>query len=77
MPDRHDRVEMKRWLDDWAQAGPRLERERWKELSAMTDEDARRIAGQVLALWQPEWPTDEGEGLLLQQRVFARARRTP
>jgi hypothetical protein len=41
----------------------------------MTDADASRAATWLFELWQPDWPTDDGEGLLLHQRVFARARR--
>jgi hypothetical protein len=37
---------------------------------------ARRVTGHVLDLWQPGWTGDDGEELLLHQRVFALARRT-
>jgi hypothetical protein len=75
--DAHGRAAMKRWLDNWRTVGPLLERERWARLAAMTDADARRVTTQLLELWQPHWRGDEGEGLLLHQRVFARARRSP
>ena len=80
MPDRppltaDERAQMKRWLDNWARVGPVLEEERWERLRRMTDEETRIAARQVWELWQPGWTGDDGEGLLLQQRVFARARR--
>lgn len=65
---------MRQWLDNWARVGPLLERERWDRLATMTEEEARRATEHALDLWQPGWSTDDGEGLLLQQRVFARAR---
>jgi hypothetical protein len=40
----------------------------------LTDADAARDALRLFDLWQPDWPTDAGEELLLHQRVFARAR---
>lgn len=70
-----ERADMKRWLDSWALASERLEQERWERLALMTAEECRVATRQVWELWRPDWPTDEGEGLLLQQRVFARARR--
>lgn len=65
---------MKRWLDTWARVGAVLEAERWARLEAMTDDEARLDARRVWEFWRPEWPTDDGEGLLLHQRVFARGR---
>jgi hypothetical protein len=40
----------------------------------MTPAELQRATARVLELWQPGWPADDGEGLLLVQRVFARAR---
>jgi len=71
------RAQAKRWLDTWARVGPILEMERWARVRALTDEDAARDAVRLFELWQPDWPADDGEGLLLHQRVFARARRLP
>lgn len=69
-----ERNQMRQWLDNWARTGPLLERMRWERLRGMSDEEARRDARLVWDLWQPDWPADNGEGLLLHQRVFARAR---
>lgn len=74
-PETDTRAQMKRWLDNWRRVGPILEAERWERLAAMTDEEAQIATCQLLELWQPDWPTDGGEELLLHQRVFARARR--
>jgi hypothetical protein len=71
-----ERAQGKRWLDTWARLGPILEQERWARVRALTDADAARDALRLFDLWQPDWPTDDGEGLLRHQRVFARARRT-
>ena len=65
---------MKRWLDNWTRVGPILEQERWERVRALTEADAARDALRLFDLWRPDWPTDEGEELLLHQRVFARAR---
>lgn len=73
--DEQGRALARRWLDNWKRVGPILERERWDRVKALTDEEAARDALQLFDLWQPEWPTDEGEELLLHQQVFARARR--
>ena len=72
--DAEGRIRMKRWLDDWRTVGPILEQERWDRVAALTDAEAQQAAVKLFDLWQPDWPTDNGEGLLLHQRVFARAR---
>jgi hypothetical protein len=66
---------MKLWIDNWKRVGPILDEERWARLAAMTAEDAQRVTRDLLELWQPDWPSDDGEELLLHQRVFARARK--
>jgi hypothetical protein len=63
------------WLDTWKRVGPILEAERWERLAAMTDAAGQQASQLVLELWQPDWHGDDGEELLLHQRVFARARR--
>lgn len=68
------RDDMRRWIDNWKLVGPILKEERWARLAALTPEDAQRKTRDLLDLWQPDWPSDEGEELLLHQRVFARAR---
>ena len=73
--DAATRVGMRRWIDTWARVGPMLEAERRERLAAMTDDDAQPASRRVLELWQPGWHSDDGEALLLHQRLFARARR--
>jgi hypothetical protein len=73
--DAESRAQMKQWLDNWKVVGPILEGERRARLAAMTDEEAQRASLLVLELWQPDWHGDDGEELLLHQRVFARGRR--
>ena len=73
--DAAGRALAKRWLDNWKRVGPILEQERWDRVKALTDADAARDAIRLFDLWQPDWPTDDGEELLLHQRVFTRARR--
>jgi hypothetical protein len=43
----------------------------------MTDGRARQAAQHLVELCQHDWPSDEGEGLLLRQRVFARVAPRP
>lgn len=69
-----DRAEVKNWLRRWSEVSPILEQERWRDVAGLTDDEASLATAGLLALWQPDWPTDDGEGLLLQQLVFARAR---
>jgi hypothetical protein len=68
------RAQMKQWLDNWKRTGPILDAERWERLAAMTTEEAQAATLDLLDLWQPGWTGDDGEELLLHQRVFARAR---
>ena len=75
MLDAAGRALAKRWLENWKRVGPILEAERWARVEALTDEEAARDAIRLFDLWQADWPTDEGEELLLHQRVFARPRR--
>jgi hypothetical protein len=74
-PDANIRAEMKRWLENWKRTGPILEAEGWARLEALTDATAQQVSTDLLELWQPDWRGDDGEELLLHQRVFARARR--
>jgi hypothetical protein len=62
-------------LENWKRVGSILEQERWDRVKALTDADAARDALRLFDLWQPDWPTDDGEELLLHQHVFARTRR--
>jgi hypothetical protein len=50
--------------------------ERWERVRVLSDEDAARDALRLFEPRQSDWPADDGEGLLLHQRVFARAGRS-
>lgn len=52
--------------------GPVLEAERWARLLASSDDELRQQSEDLLNLWQPGVPGDDGEAILIQQRVFAR-----
>jgi hypothetical protein len=65
---------MKRWLENWKRLGPILEAERWERLENRSVEEAQQASRWLFELWQPGWVGDDGEGLLLHQRVFAKAR---
>lgn len=72
-----ERAQMRQWLENWKVVGPLLEAERWAKLRAMTEAEAWEATRDVVALWQPDWRGDQGEALLLQQRVFRRASLQP
>ena len=73
--DAETRARLKQWLANWSRVGPVLDAERFARLRAMTTEEAQETTRRVLELWQPDWHGDDGEELLLHQRVFRRGRR--
>jgi len=70
--DADGRDAMRQWIENWKRVGPVLEEERWERLRTMSDDEAQRATGDLLDLWQPDWRGDDGEALLLHQRVFGR-----
>jgi hypothetical protein len=66
-----------RWLESWRVASDRLERERWQHVRSLDEDAAWEEAQALFALVEPEWSGDAGEGLILQQDVFRRARSGP
>lgn len=70
-PGAEAKAAMRRWLDGWKVVGPILEAERWARLRGATEASLRQQAWDSLALWQPGVAGDDGEALLLQQRLFA------
>jgi hypothetical protein len=66
------KADAKRWLDHWKVAGPALEADRWARLQSATEATLQQQAWDLLSLWQPGVAADDGEGIRLQQRVFAR-----
>lgn len=71
-PTAEARAEMRQWVDRWKVVGPVLEAERWARLLASSDDELRQQSEDLLNLWQPGVPGDDGEAILIQQRVFAR-----
>ena len=65
---------MRRWVDRWKVVGPLLDAERWARLLASSDDELRQQSQDLLNLWQPGVPGDDGEAIVLQQLVFARMR---
>lgn len=73
-PSEDARAELRQWVERWKVVGPILDAERWARLQASSDDELRRQSDELLNLWQPGVPGDDGEGIVLQQRVFARLR---
>ena len=66
------KAEMRQWLERWKLAGPILEAERWARLRTSSDDQLRQQSVDLLNVWQPGVPGDDGEAIVLQQRVFTR-----
>ena len=66
------KAETRRWLERWRVVGPVLDEERWARLQAATEDALQQQAWDLMLLWQPGVAGDDGEGIRLQQRVFAR-----
>ena len=65
---------MRRWVDRWKVVGPLLDAERWARLLASSDDELRQQSQDLLNLWQPGVPGDDGEAIVLPQLAFARMR---
>lgn len=70
-----DRVDTQRRLEQWGRAAPMLDRERRERLRAMTDEEAREAAEDLLDLIDELPPKSGPSGLVAQQRLFRRVGR--
>lgn len=69
-----ERVQMRQWLENWRRVAPLLEQERVERVRALTDDEAWLESQALFELWEPTMTGDAGEGLLLQQAVFAQWR---
>lgn len=68
-------ADLKRWAETWERAGRELEALRRRELQAMTDEQAKAAALDLLTMPLPEdLPPRDGSGLVEQQRLFSKLR---
>jgi hypothetical protein len=66
-------TELKRWAETWERAGRELDALRRRELRAMTDEQAKAAALDLLTMPLPEdLPPRDGSGLVEQQRRFSK-----
>ncbi|MBI3916999.1 MAG: hypothetical protein HY322_08335 [Betaproteobacteria bacterium] len=66
-------AELKRWAETWDRAGRELALIRRRELEAMTDEQAKAAALDLLNMPLPEdLPPRSGSGLADLQRQFSR-----
>ncbi len=71
----------KRWVEARQEAGEALDRVKWAELRAMTDDEARRQSRAVMEVaerWLALHPdVERPSGLVEQQRWFARWTQRP
>lgn len=66
---------LRNWAETWARASREIEALRWRELAALSAEDARRAALDILSVpLQTDLPSRGESGLVEQQRLFARIR---
>lgn len=68
------RADGRRWLAAWRSAEAVLDEERWARVCALDDESAWTEAEALAALWDSDWSGDDGEELILHQKVFGRLR---
>ena len=69
-----DEKSLRRWVETWRRAAPELEAVGRRELAALTDDEARAAAEDLLSLpLAPDLP-ERGSGLVEQQRWFMRLR---
>ena len=71
----HDRTELKRWVETWIKAGPKLEAIRDRELREMTYEDRIRAIDALLQLGTRLGKPRTTSGLVEQQRLFQKLRK--
>lgn len=68
--DAKARADTAAWLAHWARVGPILEERRASELRLLTEEEAARIAVELLWPMVPPGPGDDGAGLLAMRSVL-------
>ena len=66
---------LRSWVETWDRAGKELAAIRRRELEAMTDEQAREAAADLLTVpFPPDLPPRLESGLVEQQRWFSKIR---
>ncbi len=73
MPAPQDRETTKFLVETWKRAGEELDRIKWEELRAMTEDDAARMLETLSMHPRDGWMPPErlaGSGLVEQQRIF-------
>jgi len=64
-----DKTSLRAFAEDWAQTGPLLEQIRFRELAALTEENAKQMTLALFALWKPVLDRSTS-GLVEQQKGF-------
>ena len=59
----------------WAGSGPALEEVRFRQLQELDDNMARKMMLDLFDMWCPGIREDLGDGMVEQQRIFAKLRR--
>lgn len=73
--DREAPLSNARFVNRWTAAGPALAAQRYAELQALTDHDARLMMLDLFARWRPAADDELGAELVLQRQVFRAAAR--
>ncbi len=73
--DTEMRVQMKRWLDNWKRVGPILEASRVEGLRRLTEDEAARIARDLLWPMVPPGGGDDAEGIAPMKDALRRLAR--
>lgn len=76
-----EKEQMRAWVENWKRIGPELEKEKRRELRAMTEEEGTERALRVMeARVEGSWRSParrESSGLVEQQRLFMKFARIP
>jgi hypothetical protein len=71
---------LEQWVRQWRTAEVELQKQKMRELQAMTEEESARIANDImwwtpeLDYWLPIWKSSTDSGLIEQQRYFRKLR---
>ena len=68
--------QQKQWMAQWKSAAVALEKVREEELRSLSEAEAVGAAQALMELPGPERVSDRESGLVAQQQLFAKARRS-